>query len=255
MRNGLTVLAVVCALCCAPFAFAQDELNAKLQADAIGSIKSGTYLAGDSVKFSLDGYGHNRFLLRVSGDPEIYVLYSDRASLGGRILKYDNGATAVSIASWGGVTLYTDNKPGGLPAVRTGDSAPPTLSAVTLTDIQNASEDEVQHLTYARRLKIAVVADWDDLASNPRDRALAFDVMENTVRGIDRFSLNAQARVALTSRIDTLKITTTGGRPTAEISGKALVVTYNRGQGYAGRASSRAIARALGLLLKVKTPN
>jgi hypothetical protein len=122
---------------------------------------------------------------------------------------------------------------------------------MTSSDMQNAVEDETQHLTYARKLKIAVVADMDDLGNSARDRAQAFDVMENTVRGIDRFSTNAKARAALLAKIDTLKIMLSP-RPTANISGKTLVVTYNKNQGYAGRASSRGIERALGLLLGIK---
>src|SRR6185436_11635914 len=141
--NGLTVIALVSALCFAPFAHAQESLSSKLLADAFGNIETGTYLAGDPIKFTLDRYG-SRYLLRVSGDPEIYVLYANRASVGGRELKYDSGATAISIAGWGGITFYTDAKPGGLPAVRTGDSTSPVLPPVALPDVQNATQDEEQ---------------------------------------------------------------------------------------------------------------
>lgn len=256
MRKGLTLLAIISALCFASLAHAQDNLGAKLQADAnaMGNIRPGAYLAGDTIKFLLDRYG-NKFLLRFSGDPEIYVLYSDRASLGGRVLKYDTGATVISIAGWGGMTIYTDPHPEGLPAARTGDSSSPSLPPVSLPDAQNATSDEGQHLSYAHKSRIAVTADWNDIAHNAQDRAQAFDAMQNTVRGMDRFSaLSQQGRAAL-MRIDTLKITLTGGRPTATINGKTLIVTYNKDQGFAGRASSRAIARALGLLLRVKLAN
>ena len=43
----------------------------------------------------------------------------------------------------------------------------------------------------------------------------------------------------------------TNSRPTIVLSGKTLVVTYNPGRGFEGRASSRAIARALSSLLSV----
>ncbi len=254
MRNGLTVLAVVCALFCAPLAHAQESLASKLLADALGNVRSGTYLAGDSVKFTIDDYG-NKYLLRIVGDPEVYVLYPNRASLGGRELKYDSGATAISVAGWGGMTLYTDAKPGGLPASRTGDSTTPALAPANMPDMQNAAQDEEQHLNYARKLRINVEVDWNEIASNPRERAQAFDAMENAVRGIDRFSLTPQGRAAFTAKIDTMKIILTGSRPTATISGRTLVVSYNKNQGFAGRASSRGIARALGLLLGIKGAN
>lgn len=250
MRRGLAVLAVVSALFCAPLACAQDMLESRLQADALGSIRPGAYLAGDTIKFLLDKYG-NKFLLRFSGDPEIYVLYMDRASLGGRVLKYDTGMTAISIAGWGGMTIYTDPHPEGLPAVRTGPSSMPTLQPVSQNDAQNAIGDEEQHLSYTHKSKIVVSADWSGIAHDGQERAQAFDAMQNTVRGLDRFSLSTQGRNAL-ARIDAVKISLTGGRPTASLNGKTLVVTFNKGQGFAGRASSRAIARALGILLHLK---
>jgi hypothetical protein len=254
MRNGLTVLAVVSVLICAPLSHAQESLSSKLLADALGNVRPGTYVAGDSMKFTIDSYG-NKYLLRIAGDPEVYVLYPNRASLGGRDLKFDSGATAINVAGWGGMTLYTDSHPGGLPASRTGDSSLPALQPANMPDMQNAAQDEEQHLNYARKLRISVEINWDEVASNPRERAQAFDAMENAVRGIDRLSLNAQARSAFTSKIDSLRIIVTGSRPTATLSGKTLVVSFNKNQGYAGRASSRGIARALGLLLGVKGVN
>jgi hypothetical protein len=254
MRKGWTVLAVVSALCCAPtLAHAQDDMGARLEADAIGFVRPGAYLAGDTLNFLLDKYG-DKFLLRFPGNPEIYVLYSDRASVGGRVLKYDTGAVVMTIAGWGGMTLYTDDKPQGLPAVRTGASTPPALSPVTPAEVRRAEADEGQHIAYLDRLRIAVSADISELEKDAQERAEVFDAMENTVRGIDRFCGVPLGRSALV-RIDTLHIITTPGRPTANVTGHTLTVTYNRNQGYAGRASSRAIARALGILLHVKLAN
>jgi hypothetical protein len=250
MRKGWTVLAVVSALCCAPLAHAQDDMGARLEADAIGSVRPGAYIAGDTLKFLLDKYG-DKFLLRFSGDPEIYVIYSDRASVGGRVLKYDTGTVVMTVAGWGGMTLYTEDKPEGLPAVRIGDSTPPAPASVTPAEVRRAEGDEGQHIAYLDRLRIAVVADLGDLEKDAAERTVLFDTMENTVRGIDRFCSRPLGRTAM-SRIDTLHIITTAGRPTANVTGHTLTVTYNRNQGYAGRASSRAIARALGILLRVK---
>jgi hypothetical protein len=39
---------------------------------------------------------------------------------------------------------------------------------------------------------------------------------------------------------------TPSSHPTLGLNGRTLIVTYNPGMGFAGRASSRAIARALG---------
>lgn len=229
---------------------AQDSLSERMTAQRLGEVEPGTYLAADTVRFSLAQDGDN-FLLRFDGNPEVFVLYAAHASLGGRELKYDSGETALQVAGWGGMTLYTDAAPNGLPAVRTGDAVPPSPANVSLGDMQNAAGDEAEHLAYTRGLRLNFTADWGALASNGAMRAFAFDTLENAVRGLDRFSLAASGRQALASRVDTVMVAS-GNKPTLGINGKTLVVTFNPERGYIGRASSRAIARALEKVLPKK---
>lgn len=218
-----------------------------LPLDRVAYIEPGTYLAGDSIQFTLDSAGGN-FLLRLRGSPEVFVLYVDHGSLGGRILKYDSGETALNVAGWGGMTLYTDAQPQGLPAVRTGDSAPPSPPFVSLQDMQNAAADEAEHLAYVRRVNIQIGADWNLLGDNAGMRAFAYDAMENAARGIERFCSAAGARDAFTKRVSMMMIVA-GNKPTMGLNGRTLTVTFNAGSGFEGRASSRAIARALGNIL------
>ena len=225
-------------------ACAQDAPNGKLSLERLGEIEPGTYLAGDNVRFALMKDRDN-FLLRFDNNPEVFVLYAGHASLGGRILKYDSGETALQVAGWGGMTLYTDAAPTGLPTVRTGDDTIPELPNVSLSDIQNAAEDEAQHLAYRRGLRLTVTADWAAISADGPTRALAFDAMENAVRGLDRYSYGAAGREMLAHRVDTL-IIETAAKPTLRLKAKTLIVTFNPARGFEGRASSRAIARALG---------
>ncbi|HEY6578281.1 MAG TPA: DUF4908 domain-containing protein, partial [Rhizomicrobium sp.] len=95
---------------------ATESVESRLSSDRLGSIASGTYLAADHIGFALDAAGPD-YLLSFDGSPEIFVLHADNASLGGRVLKYDSGETALQVSGWGGVTLYTDAYPAGLPAV------------------------------------------------------------------------------------------------------------------------------------------
>ncbi len=229
---------------------AQASLSERMSAGRLGDVEPGTYLAADTVKFSLAQDGDN-FLLRFDGDPEVFVLYNAHASMGGRELKYDSGETAMQIAGWGGMTLYTDAAPNGLPAVRSGDAAPPSPANVSLGDMQNAAGDEAEHLAYTRGLRLNLTADWGALAANGAMRAYAFDTMENTVRGLDRFSITAWGREALAKRV-ALVMVVLRGKPTLGLNGKTLVVTFNPEHGYEGRASSRAIARALEKVLPRK---
>jgi len=250
MQRPILVIAA-CAAALVAFADvsvqAQDSIAQRLSMDRLANIQPGSYLAGDHVKFALDQSGEN-FLLRFDDSPEVFVLYADHASLGGRALKFDSGETAIQVTVWGGLTLYTDAQPGGLPAVRTGDSVAPTAQAPGLSDIQNTAADEAQHLAYTRRLQLGFTADWSSLG-DASSRAYAFDALENAARGLDRFASSPQGRDAFAHRVDTVAISPSGGRPTLSLSGRTLVVTFNPGRGYLGRASSRAIARALPAVL------
>lgn len=223
---------------------AQDAFPGKLSIERLGEIKPGDYLAGDSVRFTLTKDNDN-YLLRFDNDPEVFVLYAGHASLGGRILKYDSGETALQVAGWGGMTLYTDSAPTGLPTVRSGDADALELPVVSMSDLESAAQDESQHLAYVRGLRFNVSADWQALTADPAARGMAFDALENAVRGIDRFSYRAGGREALSRRIETLMITPSD-RPTLAVKAKTLLVTFNPDRGFEGRASSRAIARALG---------
>jgi len=242
-------LALALACLAPPLARAQDSVEERLSDDRLAPIVPGVYVAGDKIGFSLDTLG-GEFLLRMDDTPEVFVLYPNRTSLGGRVLKYDSGETALLVAGWGGMTLYTDAQPGGLPAVRTGDSVAPSPPSVSLSDMQSAAGDSGQRLAYVRRLTLNFTADWNALASDSALRSFAYDAMENAARGLDRFAAYPAAHDALARRVNTILIQT-NSRPLIVLNGKTLVVTFNPGRGFEGRASSRAIAHALSTLLSV----
>jgi hypothetical protein len=251
-RRGITFF--LCAFLVSVLARqAGAEVFERIQQQHFGSIATGSYQAGDNLRFSIDRY-RDQYLMRVAGQPEVFVLYADYGSLGGRVLRYDSGAIAIQVAGWGGMTLYTDDQPQGLPAVRTGDSSAPNPTSVTLAQAQSAADDEAAHLTYARGVRVSIAADWNALSGDSNLRALAFDTMENAARGIDRFTANPAARAAFTQKVSAVHMQTSE-KPLIQMSGKTLIVTFNPRQGYTGRASSRAIAFALGKLFGVSTPN
>jgi Domain of unknown function (DUF4908) len=251
-RRILAIAAtVMLALACLfATARAQDSLEDRLTGDRIAPIQPGVYVAGDRIGFSLDQLG-NEFLLRMDGTPEVFVLYANRTSMGGRVLKYDSGETAILVAGWGAMTLYTDQQPGGLPAVRNGDSIPPQPPQVSLGEMQGAAGDDTQRLAYMKRINVAFSADWNELAGDSGTRSFAFDAMGNAERGLDRFANSQAARDALSRRVGAISIQE-GSRPIITLNGRTLVVTFNPGHGWEGRASSRAIARALGQMFLQK---
>jgi hypothetical protein len=252
-KSGTAFILAALVLGAAAFgARGQESLGARLMMDRVGDIQTGSYSAGDTVRFALTRYAE-KYLLRFDGDPEIYVLYAGPGSLGGRTLKFDSGGTAIAISGWGGMTIYTDAQPSGLPTDRTGDATFPVLPVMPLEAVQEAARDESNHVAYVRGIKLTFAADWPALAADAALRALTFDALQNTARGIDRFTANARARATVAAKLDSVEMTP-GGRPTIALRGKTLVVTFVPGNGFAGRASSHGIARALGQLFAIPTP-
>lgn len=227
-------------------------MAARLSAEKIGGVEPGSYSAGDNVAFTLNAYG-DKFLLRFEGSPEAFVLYGDRVALGGRVLKYDTGATALRISVWGGMTLYTSAAPGGLPATRTGESMPPPKPSVSNADLAAALSDEGAHLSYIQQMHLHFSADPAVLAGSDDIRALAFDTLANAEAGIERVVSSPAGRQAFDRRIDEVRIAQSD-KPRLSIAGRVLVVSFAPSQGLAGRASSRAITFALGKLLAVNEP-
>ncbi len=220
--------------------------------ERIGGL-AGVYVTDQGRQFLLVPHG-DRYLLRFTGSQENFVLTVDRGSLGTRLLKYDTGATGLAVSVWGGVTLYTQDAPGGLPVTREDDlpaAGPNPLPApVSAPDLNAAMHDETLHLSYVQNLSLNFIADPSVVAADGETRAVAFDTLTNTVLGIERFVAQPDAKKALARRIDSVRVTE-GAKPTVILAGRALMVSFVPGEGYDGRASSHAIADALAQLLPV----
>jgi hypothetical protein len=229
-----------------------DPMAARLSADKVSDVAAGSYSAADDINFTLIPYG-DKYLLHFDGGPENFVLYGDRVALGGRELKYDTGALALKISVWGGVTLYTQEAPGGVPATRTADPVMPPKLNVAVTSLAAALADEESHLAYTQHLKLHFSADAAILNGSEDTRAYGFDTLVNSGMGIERIIATPSGRTAFTRRFDSVRIVE-GDKPTIAISGRTLLVSFVPSAGAAGRASSRAIAYALGKMLALQEP-
>jgi hypothetical protein len=248
---ALLVLAALPARAQTPLAGAGDPMAARLSAEKVGDIETGTYTAGDNVAFSLALDG-DKVLLRFDGNPETFALEADRVALGGRELKYDTGATALRVSVWGGITLYTESAPGGLPATRTGDFVAPPRPVVSQNDLAAALRDESSHLAYADRVTVRFFAPSNDKDVRGDDmRAGAFDLLVNIDSGIERVVATPAGRQAFSRKIEAVKLVP-GVSPGVSVSGRTLQVTFAPALGPAGRPSSHAIAVALGKFLAVQ---
>ena len=105
------------------------------------------------------------------------------------MLKYDTGEVALQVAGWGGLTLYTENDRGGVPAERADDEADGfEPSPVAAKDLKGFALKLAQDLAVAHDFGVGFAADWEDLAQGEGVRALAVDAMRNAAYALGRLA-------------------------------------------------------------------
>ena len=255
LKTAFTLSAML--LASASLAWAQPDagpgvppgMASRLASERVGPVQSGIYNAGDGGSFTIQSYGPNRYLLRFPGHSENFVLTVERASLGAKVLKYDTGTTALRVSVWGGITLYTQGAPQGVPATLQGPTQRLEELEISAGELQTAINDESGHLSYVQNIALKFSADPAVLTSDPETRGRAFDALTNAAVGIERYlAATPMGRQMLSKRINSVKVAE-GGKPTVTLSGQTLLVSFVPGEGHEGHASSLAIQQELGKLL------
>lgn len=224
-------------------------MASRLAAERVSAVETGLYSTDGKDSFTLQAYGRGKYLLRFTGGNEQFVLTMERGSLGTKWLKYDTGAMALRVSVWGGLTLYTRDNTGGVPATRQGDAPAAATLSVSAPEFQTALSDEASHLAYAQKVSLKFSADPAVLAADPEVRGRAFDALVNAAQGIERFVTQSPgARQSLIKRVNQVKVAE-GGKPTISMVGQTLLVSFVPSEGHEGHASSLAIEQELGRLL------
>lgn len=234
-----------------PAGFAPTRAQAQVAQDRMPQMpgkpgpelpQSGNYLAGDTIRFRLDKYREYE-RLRFAGNDEIYYLSIEPAALGGRVLKYDTGDVALQVAGWGGVTIYTVEHPGGVPAERLGDAAPLAdfAAAPDAKTLAQRLSEEIQSRT---GLTIGFRANWEALNQSDLTRALATDAIRNATLSIERVATTRRIGQQLFTQFSIVRIATAND-PGVAIGDRLLTIQIATSRGFAGRPSTVAITKAI----------
>ena len=236
---SLTLAALASFALAAPAASVREVFASRLGDHANGPV-IGRYEIDEGGAFVFDRSAPHP-LLKFDDSPEIWVLQAAPGPRGDMIFRNDLGEPMLRATRIGGMTVFTDKRPGGSAAALNGASPPLRLGSLSpagrFARFYQASvraSRAAQHQVEFETLEDAEPATAAEIA----DAAMvACEAM------VDMASRPASRRIL--ARIADIVIAQ-GARPAAVLQGRVLTITIVPAQGIFGRPSSRRIEHAAG---------
>ncbi|MFN3521838.1 MAG: DUF4908 domain-containing protein [Phenylobacterium sp.] len=194
------------------------------------------YVSEDGEHFVLDR-STARPLLKFDDSPEVYALQAQPAPRGDVIYKNDLGEPVLRATRLGGLTLFTDDRPGGTAAALDGDTQPLRLPVIGPQALLERLAQASARASRAARRLIPFEAD-----ATPTSAPLLADAAMVTAEAVVHMSRRPDGRAVL-SRITKVELVE-GKKPSADIARGVMRVTVVPAQGLAGRPSSKRIISA-----------
>lgn len=245
-RPRRIVAAVLASFAVATFVVAQEEGGAAdrpIIAPMPSSPEEGRYLAGEDVEFWIDAQG-DEVRLRFADNEEVFYLSSEPSTLGGRVLKYDTGDVALAVSGWGGLTLYTDEVPNGIPAELMGEAPNLDPRPVTARETQVFAAELARRLDADLNLEVGFAANWDRISRGNRVRTLATDVMRNASYALANLSVNPELKTQTASTVRVIRIVPADA-PAVKVENDVVTISFDANGDASDRPSSRAIREAI----------
>jgi hypothetical protein len=182
-----------------------------------------------------------RPLLKFEDDPEIWVLQPAPGPRGDVIYRNDLGEEMLRATSLGGMTVFTEKRPGGSPAAL--DGASPPLRILPLSPAGLFSRFYQASIRASRAAGRQIGFETREDAEPATAAAIADAALVASEALIDM--AGTPKGKTLLARLAGVVIAQ-GGKPTVSMQKGALIVTIVPTQGVFGRPSSRLIERAAG---------
>ncbi len=216
-----------------------DMLSLRSQGPGAQAPVAARYQA-ENVAFTFDRTGPS---VRFEGAREIIALARQPAPMGGALYVNDVGEPVLRVSGLGGMTLFTAERPQGMPVAFVAMAAPNRLDDFRPDfDLGFWMRSVSSRITrqMGMRRQVAVIGDLDPKTPS----ALVADALTLAEQA---FRKNAQ-RQRLRERmehIDTVLVKDEGAGPAVRVTGHTLEIIIVPAKGLAGRPSSEKIARAL----------
>ncbi len=197
------------------------------------------YVSEEGAAFILDRTG-DAALLRFERSVEVWALKPTPGPRGDIIYKNDLDQPVLRLSRLGGVTLFTPQRPTGVPVAVAGQATslrPPVIGPKAL--LQKLAQASVRASSVAKRL-IPFELGKD---ATPENAYLIGDAAMISAEALARLSMVRDGR----RHIDRVKkiVIAPGKRAEARMKDGVVVVTIDQRKGVAGRPSSGRVARAI----------
>jgi len=193
------------------------------------------YVSEDGDVFTFDRT-QPKPLLKFDNSFEVWALQSQPAPRGDTIYKNDLGEPVLRATRLGGVTVFTDQRPGGSAAALLGPGPPLRLAIMGPQALFDRLYQASFRVAHAARRTIPF-----DAEATPVSSALIADAAMVTSEALVRISKRSDGR-RLLDRISKVRLVE-GRRSSAQLTDGVLVVTVAPPEGMAGRPSSDRIVQ------------
>jgi hypothetical protein len=180
-------------------------------------------------------------LLKFEDSPEIWVLQPAPGPRGDVIYRNDLGEVMLRVTHMGGMTIFTDKRPGGSPAAFDGASPPLRIPALSPGGLLSRFYQASIRASRAAQHQIGFATRED---AEPATAAAVADAAQVASEALVDMAAAPNGK-ALLVRIIGVMIAQ-GGRANAAMQRGVLTITIVPAQGVFGRPSSRKIERAAG---------
>ena len=230
-------------------AYAQPLHNLTPFGDGRGASNPpvGHYLASPGRSFVLDRLAiAPEALLKFDDNVEVWVLEPSVGPGGVTYYSNDVGDRMVRVTRLGGVTLYTQREPEGVPVSLQGEAEELLLPAVIpdrtmLQLVPQASE----HISGAAQTAVGKEHPVNVTAGAHMTNASAvfFDAITVATKTLEDLARRKDAKPFF-SKLDQV-LFVVGAKPDAVFNGSVLTITLTPGRGFAGRPSSNRIVKSV----------
>ena len=203
------------------------------EAREFGAPPVARYISEDGDGFVIDRT-QGRLLLKFDNSPEVWALQAQPAPRGDVIYKNDLGVPVLRATRLGGVTLFTEERPGGSAAALLGGGTPLKLSPLGPQELLERLAQASARASRASHRLITFSAD-----ASPTSSALIADAATVVCEAVSRMTRNADGR-ALLARVKRVRLAE-GRKAGVQLAKGALQITVAPAQGLAGRPSSERI--------------